>query len=102
MSTVLQPLSDRVLVKQDEASDTTRGGLIIPDQAKQKPKEGVVVSVGPGKVLENGHIIPMTVGEGDRVVFASYAGQEVELDGEAFLLLTQDEILARVKRKEDK
>jgi len=98
MSRILEPLGDYILARQVDAKDQSEGGIIIPDQAKQKPKEAEILAVGPGKRLETGELIPMLVEVGDMVVFASYAGQEIELDDEPFLLLRQDEILARIQK----
>ena len=88
------PLGDRVLVKRVEAGDKTKGGIILPDTAKEKPKEGVIIAIGPGKMLESGERAPMSVKEKDRVLFSSYAGSEIKLDGEDYLILGEDEILA--------
>jgi chaperonin GroES len=96
---ILEPLGDRILVKQTNAKEKTAGGLIIPGVAQQKPKEATVVAVGPGKRLESGEIIPIQVKPGDQIIFAHYAGQEVEIDNETFLLLGQEEVLARVKEE---
>jgi chaperonin GroES len=97
MSKVLEPLGDRILAEQLDAAEKSEHGIIIPETSRQKPKEAIVLSVGPGRRLETGEIIPMQVEVGDHVIFASFAGQEVEVDGKPFLLLSQDEILARVK-----
>jgi chaperonin GroES len=100
MSTVLEPLGDQVLVKQSDAQDQSPGGIIIPTQAKDPPKEAKVIAVGPGKRLETGDIIPMQVAVGDLIVFAHYAGQAVEVDEEELLLLRHEDILAKVRREE--
>lgn len=97
-TTVVEPLGDQVLVKQSEAESVSEGGIIIPNKAKEPPKEATVVAVGPGKRLETGEVIPMQVGEGDLVVFASYAGQAIEIDKEEYLLLRAEDILAKVRR----
>ncbi len=94
----LRPLYDRVLVKRVDSETTTKGGLIIPDTAKEKPLEGEVVSVGNGRVLEDGSVRPMTVKAGDRVLFAKYAETEVKVGGENFLLLREDDLLGIVER----
>ena len=91
------PLSDRVLIKRLEAGEKTKGGIILPDTAKEKPKEGTVVAVGPGKLLDNGTRATMTVKNKDKVLFSSYAGTEVKIDGEDYLILGEDEILAVIE-----
>jgi chaperonin GroES len=91
------PLGDRVLVKRVAADDKTKGGIILPDTAKEKPREGVVVSVGNGKLLDNGSRQTMSVKKNDRVLFSSYAGSEIKLDGEELLILGEDEILAIIE-----
>jgi len=98
---VLDPLGDRILAKQIDAKKISEGGIIIPGKAQEKPKEAIVVSIGPGKRLEDGSIVPIQVNEGDRIVFASYAGQTCIIDDEEYLLLGQEEILARVKEVGD-
>ena len=94
----VRPLHDRVLIKRVEEQETVRGGIIIPDSAKEKPQEGEVVAVGTGKRLENGTVIPLEVKEGDRVLFGKYSGTEIKLDGEDFLILREDEILGILRR----
>src|SRR5438477_12966566 len=89
----VRPLHDRVLIKRVEEQETVRGGIIIPDTAKEKPQEGEVVAAGTGKRLENGQVIPLEVKSGDRVLFGKYSGTEIKLDGEEFLILREDEIL---------
>ncbi|MCA3010332.1 MAG: co-chaperone GroES [Phycisphaerales bacterium] len=91
------PLGDRVLVKRVAADDKTKGGIILPDTAKEKPREGIVVSVGNGKLLDNGSRQTMSVKKNDRVLFSSYAGSEIKLDGEELLILGEDEILAIIE-----
>jgi chaperonin GroES len=90
----VRPLHDRVLIKRIEEQETVRGGIIIPDTAKEKPQEGEVVAAGTGKRLENGSITPLEVKEGDRVLFGKYSGTEIKLDGQEYLILREDEILA--------
>ena len=90
----ITPLGDRLLVKRVEADDTTKGGIILPDSAKEKPREGTVISVGAGKLLDSGDRAAMTVKKKDRVLFSSYAGSEVKIDGEEYMILTEDEVLA--------
>ena len=90
----VRPLHDRVLIKRIEEQETVRGGIIIPDTAKEKPQEGEVVAAGTGKRLENGSIIPLEVKEGDRVLFGKYSGTEIKVDSQEYLILREDEILA--------
>jgi chaperonin GroES len=91
-----RPLHDRVLIKRIEEQETVRGGIIIPDTAKEKPQEGEVVAAGTGKRLENGTVTPLEVKEGDRVLFGKYSGTEIKLDGAEYLILREDEILGIV------
>jgi chaperonin GroES len=91
--TTLHPLHDRVLVKRIEEQPARRGGIIIPDSAKEKPQEGKVLAVGKGKVSEDGKKIPLDVKAGDRVLFAKYSGSEVTLDGEDLLILKEEDVL---------
>lgn len=91
--TTLHPLHDRVLVKRIEEKPTRRGGIIIPDSAKEKPQEGKVLAVGKGKVSEDGKKIPLDVKTGDRVLFGKYSGNEVTLDGEDLLILKEEDVL---------
>ena len=96
-SATVTPLGDRVLVKRVAADEKTKGGIILPDTAKEKPREGVIVSVGTGKLLENGTRQAMSVKKNDRVLFSSYAGSEIKLDGDEMLILSEDEILAIIE-----
>jgi chaperonin GroES len=89
----VRPLHDRVLIKRVEEQETIRGGIIIPDSAKEKPMEGEVIAAGTGKRLENGQVTPLEVKAGDRVLFGKYSGTEIKLDGEELLILREDEIL---------
>jgi chaperonin GroES len=91
------PLNDKIVVKRLEAEEKTAGGIVLPDTAKEKPKQGKVLSVGDGKQLENGKRAKFQVREGDRVLFTSYAGSEVNIDGEELLIMTEDDILAVVE-----
>ena len=93
----LEPLNDRVLVKRLESEEKTAGGLYIPDTAKEKPSKGVVVSVGPGKLADDGKRIALTVKNGDEVLFNKYAGTEVKLDGVDHLVMREEDILAVIK-----
>jgi len=94
-SVKLSPLSDRVVVKATEESEQMRGGLYIPDTAKEKPQQGEIVAVGPGK-YEDGKLVPMTVKVGDKVVYSKYGGTEFTVDGEELLILTSRDVLAKV------
>ena len=89
----VKPLQDRVLIQRVEEKETMRGGIIIPDTAKEKPQEGVVKAVGNGKVLENGTKLTLEVKEGDRILFGKYSGTEIKVDGVDYLILREDEIL---------
>jgi chaperonin GroES len=91
--TKLRPLHDRILLKRIEEEEVRRGGIIIPDTAKEKPQEGKVIAVGTGKVTEDGKKIPMDVKAGDRVLFGKYSGSEVKLGDEEYLILREDDIL---------
>ena len=92
----IRPLNDRVLVKRLEEEQKTAGGIIIPDTAKEKPAEGQVVAVGPGKVNSKGDRVAMDIKAGDRVLFSKYGGTEVKIDGEDFLIMREDDILGVV------
>ena len=89
----IRPLQDRVIVKRVEEEEKTKGGIIIPDSAKEKPMEGKVIAVGTGKVLEDGKKLPLDVKKGDRILFGKYAGTEVKIDGEEHLIMREDDIL---------
>ena len=93
MATKLTPLHDRIVIRRIEEAETTRGGIIIPDTAKDKPQEGEVVSVGKGKVNEDGKVFPLAVKEGDRILFGKYAGTEIKIDGEELLIMREEEVL---------
>jgi chaperonin GroES len=90
----IRPLHDRLLVRRVEAQEVAKGGIIIPDTAKEKPQEGEVLAVGNGKVLDNGTRLALEVKVGDKVLFGKYTGSDVELDGEKVLVLREDEVLA--------
>ena len=94
----LKPLGDRIVVKRLEAEDKTKGGIVLPDTAKEKPKRGKVVAVGPGKTLESGEVAKPTVKKGDQIIFASFAGTEITVDGEEMLIMGADDILAVLKK----
>ena len=89
----IRPLRDRVIIRRLEEEGKTKGGIIIPDTAKEKPQEGEVVAVGNGKVLEDGKVVPLQVKAGDRVLIGKYSGTEVKIDGEELLMIREDEIL---------
>ncbi|MGB9712381.1 MAG: co-chaperone GroES [Dissulfurimicrobium sp.] len=93
----IRPLNDRVLVKRLEEKEVTKGGIIIPDTAKEKPIEGKVIAVGKGKLMENGEVRPLDVKEGDKVLFGKYAGTEIKIDGEDFLMMREDDILGIIE-----
>ncbi|HEX5242410.1 MAG TPA: co-chaperone GroES [Tepidisphaeraceae bacterium] len=93
----LRPLGDKILVKRVEAETKTKSGIVLPDSAKEKPKRGKVLAVGDGKRLDNGEKAPFTVRKGDEVIFTSYAGTEIKLDGEEILIMSEDDILAVVE-----
>jgi len=95
----VKPLQDRVLVKRVEEETRTKGGIIIPDTAKEKPQEGIVVAVGPGKIADNGQRVVPEVKEGDRVLFGKYSGTDIKIEGEEHLILREDDILAVIERK---
>ncbi len=90
----VRPLHDRVLVRRIEEKETAKGGIIIPDTAKEKPQEGQVLAVGNGKILDNGTKIALDVKVGDKILFGKYSGTDIKLDGEEVLILRQDEVLA--------
>ena len=96
MATKIRPLQDRVLIKRVQEEQTTKGGIIIPDTAKEKPIEGEVVAVGNGKVQEDGTVRKLDVKAGDRVLFGKFAGTEIKLDGEEHLILREDDIMGVV------
>jgi chaperonin GroES len=94
----VKPIGDRLLVKRIEAEETTAGGIVIPDSAKEKPKEGEVISLGEGRLLDSGDRVPFQVNTGDRVLFTSYAGNEVKIGGEEYLIMSEDDILAVLEK----
>ena len=93
----IRPLHDRVIIKRTEEEEKTKGGIIIPDTAKEKPVEGIIVAVGDGKVLEDGTKSPLEVKEGNRVLFGKYAGTEINIEGEEHLIMKEDDIIAIVE-----
>ena len=100
---MIRPLSDRILVKRlDEAEEEVRGGIVIPDTAKEKPQEGEVIAVGDGKVLDSGQKVAMSVEKGDRILFGKYSGTEVKLENEEYLIMREDEVLGVLEEKKEK
>jgi chaperonin GroES len=97
MKTKVRPLHDRVIVKRLEEQEKTKGGIIIPDSAKEKPIEGKIIAVGSGKVTENGKRIPLQVKEGDRILFGKYSGTDIKIEGEEHLIMREDDIIAIVE-----
>jgi len=95
----VKPLYDRILVKRLNTEEKTKGGIIIPETAKEKPQEGKVVSVGKGKLLEDGSTRPLDVKVGDRILFSKYGGTEINIEGDEYLILREDEVLAVVSEK---
>ena len=93
----INPLHDRVIVKRLEEERKTAGGIVIPDTAAEKPSQGEIVFAGPGKTDDNGKLIPMGVKVGDKILFGKYSGQEIKLDGEEYLIMREDEVLAVVE-----
>jgi chaperonin GroES len=89
----LTPLHDRILIRRIEEAETTRGGIIIPDTAKDKPQEGEVIAVGKGKSNEEGKVFPLAVKQGDRILFGKYAGTEIKIDGQEFVIMREEEVL---------
>lgn len=96
MALSLRPLGDKIVVERSEAEEKTSGGIVLPDTAKDKPKQGVVIAVGKGKVLENGSVKEPEVKAGDKVLFSTYAGTEVKVNGKEYLVVAESEILAIV------
>jgi len=93
----LRPLADRIVVKLIEQEEEKRGGIIIPDTAKEKPEKGEVIAIGPGKLLDNGTRAPMEVKKGDKVIFQKYGGHEVKVDGKEIMLLREEDVMAVVE-----
>ena len=93
----LKPLNDKIIVRRLDAEEKTKGGIILPEKAKEKPREGKVISIGDGKLLENGKRAQVQVKTGDRVIFSSYAGNEIKVDGEELLILGEEDVLAVVE-----
>jgi chaperonin GroES len=95
----IRPLQDRIIVKRLEEEEKTKGGIIIPDSAKEKPQEGKVIAVGKGKLTEDGKLIPLDVKVGDRILFGKYSGTEVKIEGEEHLIMREEDILGIIEGK---
>ena len=93
----VRPLNDRIIVKRLEEEEKTKGGIIIPDSAKEKPVEGKVIAVGDGRINKDGKKIPMEIKKGDRILFAKYGGTEIKMDGEEYLMMKEDDVLAIIE-----
>lgn len=98
MSVSIKPLEDRIVIKQVDAENTTASGLVIPDTAKEKPQEGEVIAVGPGRVDDNGNRVPIDVAVGDRIIYSKYGGTEIKFGADEFLVLSARDVLAVVVR----
>ena len=94
-----RPLHDRILIKRIEEEETVKGGIIIPDSAKEKPQEGEVIAVGNGKMNEDGKVVPLDVKAGDRILFGKYSGTEIKIDNKEYLILKEEEVLGVVEGK---
>jgi len=94
----VRPLHDRILVKRMQEEERTKGGIVIPDTAKEKPIEGEVVAVGKGRISDDGKVTPMDVKVGDRVLFGKYAGTEIKIDGEEYLIMREDDVLGIIEK----
>jgi chaperonin GroES len=95
---MLKPLADRLIVKATTAEEVTKGGIVLPDSAKEKPQEGDVIAVGPGRLLDSGKLAAMDVKVGDKVVYSKYGGTEIKLNGDEFVVLRQDDVLGIVEK----
>jgi len=94
----LKPLGDRVVIESVEQAQQSAGGVILPDTAKEKPQEGVIIAVGPGRKTDKGDLIPMDLKAGDKVIYSKYSGSEIKLDGTEYLIISEKDVLAVVKR----
>lgn len=94
----IRPLQDRLIVKRFDEEEKTKGGIIIPDNAKEKPQQGEVIAVGSGKILEDGKKLPLEVKKGDRVLFGKYSGTEIKIEGEEYLMMREEDILGVVEK----
>jgi len=95
----VRPLHDRIIVKRIEEQEQKVGGIIIPDTAKEKPQQGEVIAVGKGKIKDDGKVIPLDVKQGDTILFGKYSGQEIKIDGDEYLIMREDEVLAVIQSK---
>jgi len=91
---MLKPLGDRIIAKATTTEEVTKGGIVLPDTAKEKPQEGEVIAVGPGKRLDSGKVVPLDVKTGDKIIFAKYGGTEVKVNGEEYIILREEDVLA--------
>jgi chaperonin GroES len=98
VATTFTPLHDRILVRRLEEGETIRGGIIIPDSAKEKPQEGEVIAIGKGKSNDEGKVFPLDVKAGDKILFGKYSGTEIKIDGEEFLIMREEEVLGIIKK----
>ena len=96
MATKLQPLGDRIVVRSIKREEVTKGGIVLPDTAKEKPQEGKIIAVGPGKLTDDGKRLELEVKKGDKVMYAEYAGTEIKIDGEELLILRDSDVLAKI------
>ena len=94
----LKPLGDKVIVKRVAAETKTRGGIVLPDTAKEKPQRGKIIAVGPGKLLDDGKRAAMSVAKGDEVLYAKYSGSEIEIDGKEYVILRESDVLAKIEK----
>jgi chaperonin GroES len=94
----IRPLQDRILVRRLEEEETSKGGIIIPDTAKEKPSEGLVIAVGKGKVTENGKTLPLDVKKNDRILFGKYSGTDIKIEGEEYLIMREDDVLGVIEK----
>ena len=94
----IRPLQDRILVKRIDEEEKTKGGIIIPESAKEKPMEGKIIAVGKGKVLEDGKVLPLDVKVGDKILFAKYAGTDIKIEGEEHLIMREEEVLGVIEK----
>lgn len=95
----LVPLQDKILVKRLDAEEKTKGGIILPETAKEKPQEGRIVAVGPGKIGEDGKLQPISLKKGDRIIFTSYAGSEIKVEDGEYLIMREEDVLAKVEKE---
>jgi len=93
----IRPLHDKILVKRIDAPQVTKGGIVIPDTAKEKPQEGEVIAVGTGRILDGGKVVPLEVKKGDRILFSKYGGTDIKLEGEEYIILDENEVLAVIE-----